>query len=167
MVDFLVIGSLVQANYKSIYRLFMDDRLNCGYNKIMDFIDSDKKVLCVWWTSFYVEKNPLVLSNKYDSNKYNKLYSWNAINVDKIEDIPDDYDGVMGVPITFILYYDKRQFKIVGGAKDKSSEYYIPPPEDVTERLKKERYDFRPQLPYYFEDGKLKMLWFRLLIKKK
>ena len=45
---------------------------------------------------------------------YPTYYNYDAINVDKTSDIPMDYDGVMGVPITFVDKYNPGQFEIVG-----------------------------------------------------
>ena len=49
-----------------------------------------------------------------NEEKYPFYDNYNAINVDKVSDIPIDYDGVMGVPITFLDKYNPEQFKIVG-----------------------------------------------------
>lgn len=50
-------------------------------------------------------KKKLVLTKKYDPEKYQKYDNYEAINVDRIKDIPYDYDGVMGVPITILEYF--------------------------------------------------------------
>lgn len=51
------------------------------------------------------EKNVLILTERYCPEKYPKYDNYDAINVDKVKDIPYDYDGVMGVPITFLSWY--------------------------------------------------------------
>ena len=56
----------------------------------------------------------LLLSKKYNKTDYLKYDNYNAINVDKTKDIPIDYKGIMGVPITFMDKYNPDQFKIVG-----------------------------------------------------
>ena len=50
--------------------------------------------------------------------KYPKYDNYDAINVDKVLDIPVDYDGVMGVPITFLDKYNPEQFEIIGHEHD-------------------------------------------------
>ena len=50
----------------------------------------------------------------YNPDEYPKYDNYNAINVNKVADIPCDYDGVMGVPITFLDKYNPEQFEIVG-----------------------------------------------------
>lgn len=56
----------------------------------------------------------LSLSKHYDEEIYPKYENYNAINVDKVADIPCDYDGIMGVQITFIDKYNPEQFEIIG-----------------------------------------------------
>ena len=70
----------------------------------------------VWYTNLDVKKRYefLTLTEKYDSVKYPKFDNYDAINVDKVKDIPKDYYGVMGVPITFFIKYNTEQFEIVG-----------------------------------------------------
>lgn len=64
----------------------------------------------------YIGENvkELTLTKKYDENNYIKYHNFDAINVDKVSDIPYDYFGIMGVPITFIEKYNPNQFKIIG-----------------------------------------------------
>lgn len=66
----------------------------------------------------------LRLSKRYTPEKYPKYDNYNAINVNKVTEIPVDYDGVMGVPITFMDKYNPEQFEILGvtAAWDKSTE---------------------------------------------
>lgn len=80
-----------------------------------------------WFTNlnhnFRLNSN-LVLHEHYTTEKYPKYDNYNAINVNKVVEIPFDYDGVMGVPITFIDKYNPKQFEILGVAAtwDKSDE---------------------------------------------
>ena len=55
----------------------------------------------------------MVLFRKYNPEAYPKYDNYDAINVDKTCDIPEDYDGVMGVPITFLDKYNPKQFEIL------------------------------------------------------
>ena len=56
----------------------------------------------------------LILFKKYSPEEYPKYDNYDAINVDKTSDIPADYNGVMGVPITFLDKYNPEQFEILG-----------------------------------------------------
>jgi rRNA pseudouridine-1189 N-methylase Emg1 (Nep1/Mra1 family) len=59
----------------------------------------------------------LVLYKKYTPDEYPKYENYDAINVDKTTDIPMNYNGVIGVPITFLDKYDPDQFEIIGMSK--------------------------------------------------
>lgn len=69
-----------------------------------------------WWTNLdYKERHEsLILYKKYNENDYKKYNNYDAINIDKTTDIPQDYKGLMGVPITFLDKYSPEQFKIIG-----------------------------------------------------
>ncbi len=56
----------------------------------------------------------LILYKKYTIEEYPKYDNYDAINIDKIKDIPADYTGCMGVPITFLGIYNPEQFEILG-----------------------------------------------------
>ena len=60
-------------------------------------------------------------TKKYNPKDYPKYDNYDAIEVSKSQDIPEDYDGVMGVPITFLTKYNPNQFEIVGT----DSPYYV------------------------------------------
>ncbi len=72
-----------------------------------------------WFTNIDIKKRheDLILYKTYNEKEYPKYDNYNAINVDKTQDIPKDYDGVMGVPITFMDKYNPEQFDIVGFRK--------------------------------------------------
>lgn len=69
----------------------------------------------VWFTNISNEKRnkKLDLFRRY-SNEYPKYDNYDAIEVSRVENIPMDYDGVMGVPISFLHKYNPEQFEIVG-----------------------------------------------------
>lgn len=70
----------------------------------------------VWYTNMEISKRheKLPLYKKYSPEEFPKYDNYDAINVDKTSDIPYDYDGVMGVPITFIDKYNPEQFELIG-----------------------------------------------------
>ncbi len=72
----------------------------------------------VWYTNLDTTKRheKIVLYKKYTPEEFPKYDNYNVINVDKVADIPMDYDGVMGVPITFVDKYSPAQFEILGVA---------------------------------------------------
>ena len=136
---FLIIGNMNAITFKEIFPLIKENKLWVGistFNNGMYFaIPNDyeykdtykfkreidgKKVMRVasicWFTNIEHSKLnlPLDLYKKYNPKDYPKYDNYNAINVDKVTDIPMDYDGVMGVPITFLDKYCPTQFEIVG-----------------------------------------------------
>lgn len=58
----------------------------------------------------------LKLTEHYSPEKYPRYDNFDAINIKKVTEIPDDYDGIMGVPITYLKYHNSSQFEIVGEA---------------------------------------------------
>ena len=69
-----------------------------------------------WYTNLDIKKRhkEMILYKTYNPDEYQKYDNYDAINVDKVSEIPIDYNGVMGVPITFMDKYNPEQFKIVG-----------------------------------------------------
>ena len=130
---FLIIGNMNAIKYKEIFPLIKANKIWIGYNfnKTMEFqldesyekwneIRDGKKYgkvpAIAWFTNLDVKKHheKLVLTEKYDKAKYPKYDNYDAINVDKVKDIPKDYDGVMGVPISYLMHHNTEQFEIVG-----------------------------------------------------
>ena len=72
----------------------------------------------MWLTNLDINKNinQLILKHKYVEGKYPKYDNFDAIHISKVLEIPYDYDGVMGVPITFLKYYDEKSYEIIGEA---------------------------------------------------
>ena len=137
---FLVLGNNNAVTYKEIFPLIKDNKMWLGYsaNKTMEFEvpegykfsreENGKKYgkvpAITWYTNIPTTKRSekLVLGKHYKPEDYPKYDNYDAIEVAKVVDIPCDYDGVMGVPITFLDKYCPEQFEIVGmmsGGKDK------------------------------------------------
>ena len=114
MVDFLIIGPYNVITYNEVFPLFKDDNVSFGWNRVVEFENGVKFGNIRWFSNisdYYPPK--LVLSKRYDDG-YKKFDNYDAINIDRIKDIPGDYMGLIGVPITFLDSYNKRQFDIVG-----------------------------------------------------
>jgi hypothetical protein len=69
-----------------------------------------------WFTNLDIAKRheELILYKNYIPEEYPKYDNYDAINVEKANEIPCDYAGVMGVPITFMNKYNPDQFEIIG-----------------------------------------------------
>lgn len=122
---FLVIGNKNGITYKEIFPLFIGNKLRFGHNVPKRFITPSQdgetestKVfgLTRWFTNLENGKvnEELILNRTYNENDYPKFENYNAINVDKVKDIPCDYYDVMAVPVSFIDKYNPKQFEIVG-----------------------------------------------------
>lgn len=117
---FAVISSINAITYKEVFPLIKNNILWLGNNHVHNFVLPNNKIkkfgnIC-WFTNIDYEKRhkSMILVQKYNPVKYPKYDNYDAINVDQIQDIPCDYEGVMGVPITFLDKYCPEQFEIMG-----------------------------------------------------
>ncbi len=134
--DFLIVGNQNAVTYREIFPLIRNNKIWLGYNnghfwfkvpetyeiKKTDFkIDEDGQKwrrmgnIC-WFTNLDIEKRheDMTLFRNYSSDNYPRYDDCNAIEVNKTLDIPCDYYEPMGVPITFMQYYNPKQFEIMG-----------------------------------------------------
>ena len=118
---FIVIGNQNAITYKEIFPLLKDDDVWLGSTHPKEFIQRDGTVkkfgnIC-WYTNLDIKKRheELILVKKYAGyeDEYPKYDNYDAIEVSKVVDIPLDYAGVMGVPITFLDKYNPEQFEII------------------------------------------------------
>ena len=149
---FLIIGNQNAITYKEVFPLFMDNRLWYGasiHSHGRDFRVPDDypleayeyrtgedgtKYINVkgvrWFTNLdYKERHePMILFRTYNPIDYPKYDNYDAIEVGKMGDIPCDYDGLMGVPISFIDRYVPEQFEIIGCSDNGAvpDEYKLP-----------------------------------------
>ena len=119
---FIVIGSQNAITYKEIFPLLKDDDVWLGSTHPKEFIQRDGTVkkfgnIC-WFTNLDIKKRheELILVKKYagHEDEYPTYDNYDAIEVSKVADIPLDYAGVMGVPVTFLDKYSPDQFEILG-----------------------------------------------------
>ena len=130
---FVIVGHQNAITYKEIFPLIKDNKLWLGYgfkggaghfySKYEDVAtagDHREGMIRVsgvtWFTNLDIEKKheELILYKRYTPEEYPTYDNYDAINVNKTSDIPCDYEGVMGVPITFLDKYNPDQFEIVG-----------------------------------------------------
>ena len=130
---FLIIGNQNAITYKEIFPLFMANKIWLGYgfkrncahfytNYEDTASDADHREGMIrvsgitWFTNLEIPKRneELVLYRKYNPQEYPAYDNYDAIEVGTTVEIPEDYDGVMGVPITFMDKYNPEQFEIVG-----------------------------------------------------
>jgi len=134
---FLILGQQGAVIYKEFVPLIKENKVWLGYDNggtkwfqvPMDYdipTESRKKIVngvkyfsmgsVNWYTNLEVERRhkDLVLYKKYNPKEYLKYDNYDGINVNKYIDIPMDYKGVMGVPITFLNHHNPDQFEIIG-----------------------------------------------------
>ena len=136
--QFLIIGNMNNICYKEVFPLIQRNEIWLGVKsghfwfkvpqyyeeKSTDFkIDDNGQKwrrmgnIC-WFTNLDFEKRheKMLLWKKYTPDKYPHYVNYDGIDVAKTDDIPCDYDGNMGVPITFMSQYNPDQFEIVGAS---------------------------------------------------
>jgi hypothetical protein len=141
---FVIIGNKNALTYKEVFKLIKENRMWVGQTPLgtdllfdvpkvfaQELISSKKqgssyriingivkaRSQAVWFTNLDISKRhqDLTLFKKYNALEFPRFDNYVAINVDKTKDIPDDYAGAMGVPITFLDKYNPEQFEIIDG----------------------------------------------------
>ena len=118
---FIILGNENALTYKEIFPILMQNKMWLGFTSAREFIQADgsfKKFGNIrWFTNFDIEKRHenLILYKSYTPELYPKYDNYDAINIDKTADIPCDYPGKMGVPISFFSQYNPDQFEIIDG----------------------------------------------------
>lgn len=135
---FIIIGTWNAITYKDIFKLIKENKIWTGINSNRNFsgfivpkhyplngtearIDENGNRIVstnntCWFTNLDIAKRheELILYRKYAPEVYLTYDNYNAIEVSKVNDIPIDYKGVIGVPITFMNKYNPEQFEILG-----------------------------------------------------
>lgn len=131
--QFIIIGNTNALTYKETFKMFQEDKIRTGYTNFnvgmffqvpdtyekFHHIENGRKVARVstscWFTNLPVSKHNeyLILYKHYTPEEYPTYDNYDAINVNTYTDIPCDYDGVMGVPVTFLDKYNPEQFEII------------------------------------------------------
>lgn len=114
------------ATYKEIFPLFKNNQVWFGYTSPKIFITPDRTEKkfgnILWYTNLESGKRHcrIDLKNCYYGNErnYSKYDNYDAIEVSKVVNIPKDYYGLMGVPVTFLNKYCPEQFELIGHDHD-------------------------------------------------
>ena len=117
---FLIIGDLNWVTYKSLFLLLKNNEMWFGYNTVKEFVQPDGTMKKfgnkLWFTNLDIDKRheKIILRKNYSKAEYSTFDELeDVINVDKVSDIPVDYDGLMAVPITFLVKFNPDQFEII------------------------------------------------------
>lgn len=186
---FLIIGNNNALTYKDIFTLLKNNKLWLGVssNKTMEFelsngylkwdrIGKDGKKYgkvpaISWFTNLehFKRNEEVILYKKIEENSYQTYFNFEAIEVPFVRDIPANYDGIIGVPITFMSCYNPEQFEIIGlGISNLGKEIGVKP---YTEEHKIYRKEIQKRGVvdgdlYLIEEDKVKVPYARILIRK-
>jgi hypothetical protein len=191
---FVIIGNLNALTYRDIFKLVKENKLWFGHsihsgdrefrvpadyplNAASSRIDEDgNKFIRVkgvrWYTNLdYNERHDdLILYKSYNEEEYPKYENIDAINIDVTKEIPMDYQGLMGVPITFIDKYNPDQFEIIGlGISNSGIEIGVQPYKPEHKKYRKEiqkRGAVDGDL-YMMKNGNVEVPYARIIIKNK
>lgn len=117
---FLIIGDVNWITYKEVFPLLKSNSIWLGNCSVKEFVQPDGTIKKfgnkLWYTNLDHEKRheKLILWKNYSPEEYPTYDNYNAIEVSKITDLPVDYNGVMGVPITYLDKHNPDQFEILG-----------------------------------------------------
>lgn len=137
--DFIIVGNQNAITYREILPLIMANKIWLGYNsghfwfRVPDYYEEKKTDFKIdedgvkwrrmgnicWFTNIDIEKRheEMLLYHNYTPEKYPKYDNYDAIEVSRTAEIPCDYYGVMGVPITFMDKHNPEQFEILGDSR--------------------------------------------------
>lgn len=195
---FIIIGNVNALKYRETFPLIMNNELwlgasihsgdrafyvpddypleasGCGIEE-----ETGRKYIRVkgvrWFTNLDIKQRheDLIMVKRFRPDDYKRFSNYDAIIVDSVSDIPCDYSGVMGVPITFLDKYNPEQFEIIGRTGNiewASSEcpFFTPPTKEEQELYKKQNKTWRVQNGYYVsEDGIAHTTYDRLFIRNR
>lgn len=190
--EFIIIGNQNAITYKDIFLLLMQNKMWLG-NKSGDMAfmvpdsyepretrywqDEDGQKwrslgnIC-WYTNLDIKKRheSMILAKRYKASEYPKYDNYDAIEVGKMADIPCDYKGIMGVPITFMDKYCPEQFEILGRRGDlewaeSECSFYTPPSPELQRKYKAMNRTWRVQNTYILENGVPRITYGRIFIR--
>lgn len=198
--SFLILGRMSALHYIEIFPRIVSGLMWCGVGFNLSMIyqtsyentfDANKKyvkskgydpnknyikvpAIC-WYTNLDHKKRhvDIDLYKKYNADEYPKYDNYDAINVNRVSDIPYDYTGPIGVPDTIFGQYNPEQFEILGKGGDiewanKECTFYTPPTKEKVLKYKKSNKTWRIQNPYLIDkNGNAQVVYSRIFIKHK
>jgi hypothetical protein len=187
---FIIVGHQNAISYKEIFKLMKENKVWLGYGfkgGAAHFINTHYEDYATagnhkdgmirvsgvhWFTNLDISKRheDLILYKPYTTEEYPTYENFNAINVNKTKDIPINYKGFMGVPITFLDKYNPDQFELIGlGISNSGIEIGVKPYKPEHKKFRKEvqkRGAVNGDL-YMMENGEVKVPYARVIIKNK
>lgn len=128
--QFLIIGNQNAFTYKESFQMIKTNQMWTGYNMVKKFYQPDGSIkefgnVC-WFTNMSTTKRveEIILTKNFNSVDYPQYDNNEAIEVSKVVNIPKNYKGVMGVPITFLDKYNPEQFEVLSCSAFSDPEYF-------------------------------------------
>ena len=118
--QFLIIGNMTAIGRKHVAEQIRDEKVWLGYTQARYFVrpDGTRKSVAMsrWFTNLPTDRRcrHLELTRVYTPEDYPKYETYDAIDIDKVVNIPKDYKGLMGVPITYLDKHNPDDFEILG-----------------------------------------------------
>jgi len=174
--QFLIIGNINAISYKECFQLIKENKMWIGYGCTRHFNKPDGSLYeaarTFWYTNLDIKKrhDELVLYKVYVPKEFPTYENYNAINVDKAIDIPKDYEGDIGVPVTFLDKYNPDQFEIIGlGISNSGLEFGVKPykPEHKKYRKEVQKRGAVDGDLYMIKNGIVDVPYARIIIKNK
>jgi hypothetical protein len=180
--EFVIVGNQNALSYKELFNLITDNKIWLGNKsgdmafKVPDYyearatrywVDEDGQKWrslgnACWFTNLDIAKRheEMILYKKYKPEEYPTYSNYDGIEVGKTSDIPIDYAGAMGVPLTFLDKYNPDQFEIIGSSRTLGK--------PMSEVAKKGTYSQGgPRFYLSNGDGRYRRLYDRIVIKNK
>lgn len=193
---FIIIGNQNAITYNQIFPLLKDNKMWLGYgfqggnayfsipssqrtNYASGVYNAETGLVkfrnCAWFTNLDIEKrhDKLILYKKYSADDYPEYDNMKGcINVDHLTDIPEDWTGCMGVPITFMDKYNPDQFEILGQGRDMELPNKVGMKADFLEKYFAEggtgqMKPGHPDLCFYDKNNKCVVPYRRIIIRRK
>jgi hypothetical protein len=191
---FIIVGHQNAITYKDVFKLIKENKMWLGYGfsgGAAHFINKHYEDYAtagdhkegmirvsgvVWLTNLDINKRhiDLILYKNYNKEEYPTYDNYDAINVDKTKDIPMDYKGHIGVPITYLDKYNPDQFEIIG--QGQGNLYRELTDKGLSQKFVDDYYrsggtgsikEDHPVLGYYDKNGKAVIPYMRIIIKNK
>lgn len=128
--QFLIIGNQNAFTYKESFQMIKTNQMWTGYNMVKKFYQPDGSIkefgnVC-WFTNMSTTKRveEIILTKNFNTVDYPQYDNNEAIEVSKVVNIPKNYKGVMGVPITFLDKYNPEQFEVLSCSAFSDPEYF-------------------------------------------
>lgn len=121
--DFIIMGPLYSVNYLNILPCIVSGEVNADLKGSKTFSNGKVFSNIIWLSTFTPPRHSMEFTETYSPEKYKRYDKYpDTINIDRSRDIPKDYYGKMGVPLSFIKYLNREEFNLLGKVKDRNVE---------------------------------------------